>query len=88
MTNSSSCCGCSSTGVAVSAKSTPEWSASFTSCCWNSSPAGRNETSRCQARRRLAGVRPRDVVGKTRKQHAMELVVDLERINQRKKAAN
>jgi hypothetical protein len=28
------------------------------------------------------------VVGKTRKQHAMELVVDLERIHLRKKAAN
>jgi transposase len=36
----------------------------------------------------LAGVRPRDLVGKTRKQHAMELVIDLERIYQRKKAAN
>jgi transposase len=44
--------------------------------------------SAVQARRLLAGVRPRDVVGKTRKQHAMELVVDLERTYQRKKAAN
>jgi transposase len=33
-------------------------------------------------------VRPRDVVGKTRKRHALQLVVDLERIYQRKKAAN
>ncbi|HEX5535491.1 MAG TPA: IS110 family transposase [Actinomycetales bacterium] len=41
-----------------------------------------------QARKLLTGVRPRDVVGKTRKRHAMELVVDLERIYQRKKAAN
>src|SRR5262249_20153662 len=33
-------------------------------------------------------VRPRDVAGKTRKRHALELVIDLERIYQRKKAAN
>jgi transposase len=52
-------------------------------------PGGaKRDLSAAQARKLLAGVRPRDVVGKTRKQHAMELVVDLERIYQRKKAAN
>ncbi len=52
-------------------------------------PGGaKRDLSAAQARRLLAGIRPRDVVGKTRKQHAMELVVDLERIYQRKKAAN
>jgi transposase len=50
-------------------------------------PGGAN-LSAAQARKLLAGVRPRDLVGKTRKRHAMELVVDLERIYQRKKAAN
>lgn len=52
-------------------------------------PGGaKRDLSAAQARKLLAGVRPRDVVGKTRKRHAMELVVDLERIYQRKKAAN
>jgi hypothetical protein len=52
-------------------------------------PGGaKRDLSAAQARRLLAGVRPRDVVDKTRKQHAMELVVGLERIYQRKKAAN
>jgi transposase len=52
-------------------------------------PGGpKRDLSAAQARKLLAGVRPRDVVGKTRKQHAMELVVDLERIYQRTKAAN
>ena len=52
-------------------------------------PGGaKRDLSAAQARKLLAGVRPRDVVGKTRKQHAMELVVDLERIYLRKKAAN
>lgn len=44
--------------------------------------------SAAQARKLLAGVRPRDVVGKTRKRIALELVEDLERIYARKKAAN
>ena len=52
-------------------------------------PGGaKRDLSAAQARKLLAGVRPRDVVGKTRKRHAMELVVDLERVYQRKKAAN
>jgi len=41
-----------------------------------------------QARRLLATVRPRDVVGKTRRRVAAELIVDLERIHARKKAAD
>lgn len=44
--------------------------------------------SAAQARKLLAGVRPRDVVGKTRKRVALELVVDLERIYARKKEAD
>ena len=52
-------------------------------------PGGaKRDLSAAQARKLLAGVRPRDVVGKTRKRHAMELVVDLERIYQCKKAAH
>jgi transposase len=52
-------------------------------------PGGaKRDLSAAQARKLLAGVRPRDLVGKTRKRHAMELVVDLERLYQRKKAAN
>jgi transposase len=41
-----------------------------------------------QAKKLLATVRPRDVVGKTRRRVAAELVGDLERIYARKKAAN
>jgi transposase len=41
-----------------------------------------------QARKLLASVRPRDLVGKTRKRVAVELVADLERLYARKKAAN
>ncbi len=52
-------------------------------------PGGaKKNLSAAQARKLLAGVRPHDLVGKTRKRHALELVVDLERIYQRKKAAN
>lgn len=52
-------------------------------------PGGaKRDLSAAQARKILATVRPRDVVGKTRKRVAMELVVDLERIYARKKAAN
>jgi transposase len=41
-----------------------------------------------RAKRLLAGVRPRDQAGKTRKRVAAELVTDLERIYARKKAAD
>ena len=44
--------------------------------------------SAAQARKLLASVRPRDVVGKTRKRVATELVVDLEKIYARTKAAD
>lgn len=52
-------------------------------------PGGaKRDLSAAQARKILASVRPRDVVGKTRKRVAAELVTDLERLYQRKKAAN
>ena len=52
-------------------------------------PGGaKKDLSAAQARKILASVRPRDGLGKTRKRVAMELVIDLERIYQRKKAAN
>ena len=52
-------------------------------------PGGaKKDLSAAQARKLLATVRPRDVAGKTRKRVALELVVDLERIYARKKAAN
>lgn len=52
-------------------------------------PGGAQKSlSAAQARRLLAGVRPKDVVGKTRKRVALELVEDLERIYARKKAAD
>jgi transposase len=50
-------------------------------------PGGaKKDLSAAQARVLLAGVRPRDVVGKTRKRVALELVGDLEKIYQRSKA--
>ena len=52
-------------------------------------PAGaKKDLSAAQARKLLATVRPKDVAGKTRKLVALELVVDLERLYARKKAAN
>jgi transposase len=52
-------------------------------------PGGaKRDLSAAQARRLLAAVRPADAAGKTRKRVAMELVVDLERVYARKKAAN
>ncbi|WP_270890012.1 IS110 family transposase, partial [Pedococcus sp. 5OH_020] len=48
----------------------------------------KRDLSAAQARKLLAGVRPGDVVGKTRKRVAAELVTDLERLYLRKKAAN
>jgi transposase len=52
-------------------------------------PGGaKRNLSAAQAKALLAKVRPRDVVGKTRRRVAAELVADLERIHARKKAAN
>ena len=52
-------------------------------------PGGaKKDLSAAQAKRLLAGLRPRDVVGKTRRRLAAELVADLERIYARKKAAD
>jgi transposase len=52
-------------------------------------PGGaKKDLSAAQAKKILAAVRPRDVVGKTRKRVAAELVADLERLYLRKKAAN
>jgi transposase len=52
-------------------------------------PGGaKRDLSAAQARRLLASVRPKDAAAKTRKRVAMELVVDLERVYARKKAAN
>ena len=52
-------------------------------------PGGaKRDLSAAQAKALLAKVRPRDVVGKTRRRVAAELVADLERIYARKKEAN
>ncbi len=52
-------------------------------------PGGaKRSLSAAQAKALLAKVRPRDVVGKTRRRVAAELIADLERIYARKKAAN
>jgi transposase len=52
-------------------------------------PGGaKKDLSAAQAKALLARVRPRDAVGKTRRRVAAELVADLERIYQRKKAAD
>jgi transposase len=52
-------------------------------------PGGaKRDLSAAQGKALLAKVRPRDVVGKTRRRVAAELVADLERIYVRKKAAN
>ena len=52
-------------------------------------PGGaKRDLSAAQAKALLAKVRPRDVVGKTRRRVAAELITDLERIYARKKAAN
>ena len=52
-------------------------------------PGGaKKDLSAAQARRLLTGVRPNGTAGKARKRVALELVVDLERVYQRKKEAN
>jgi transposase len=52
-------------------------------------PGGaKKDLSARQAKALLATVRPRDAVGKVRRRVAAELIADLERIYQRKKAAN
>ncbi|UFN45216.1 IS110 family RNA-guided transposase [Nocardioides okcheonensis] len=52
-------------------------------------PGGaKRDLSAAQAKALLAKVRPRDLVGKTRRRVAAELVADLERIYARKKEAN
>ena len=52
-------------------------------------PGGaKKDLSAAQAKRLLAGVRPRDVAGRTRRRLAAELVADLERIYERKKSAD
>jgi transposase len=52
-------------------------------------PGGaKKDLSAAQAKVLLASVRPRDAAGKTRRRVAAELIADLERIYQRKKAAN
>jgi transposase len=52
-------------------------------------PGGaKKDLSAAQAKTLLASVRPRDVAGKARRRVAAELVADLERVYQRKKAAN
>ena len=52
-------------------------------------PGGaKRNLSAAQAKALLAKIRPRDVVGKTRRRVAAELVADLERIYARKKEAN
>lgn len=52
------------------------------------SGGAKNDLSVAQARKILTGIRPMDQVGRTRKRVAMELVVDLDRVYVRKKAAN
>ncbi|WP_281289833.1 IS110 family transposase [Nocardioides rubriscoriae] len=52
-------------------------------------PGGaKKDLSAAQAKALLASVRPRDVVGKTRRRVAAELIADLERVYARKKAAD
>ncbi|HEX8863097.1 MAG TPA: IS110 family transposase [Actinomycetes bacterium] len=52
-------------------------------------PGGaKKDLSAAQAKALLATVRPRDAAGKARRRVAAELVADLERVYQRKKAAN
>jgi transposase len=52
-------------------------------------PGGaKKNLSAAQAKKLLAGVRPRDLAGKTRRRLAAELAVDLERLYLRKKAAD
>ena len=52
-------------------------------------PGGaKKDLSAAQAKALLSAVRPRDTAGKTRRRVAAELIADLERVHQRKKAAD
>ncbi|MFW5474335.1 transposase [Knoellia sp. CPCC 206450] len=86
---SSRCCSCSWTGAARSGDEHTRKISQLHRILLEMLPGGAKKyLSAAQAKVLLAGVRPRDAVGKTRKRVAAELVADLERIHARKKAAD
>jgi len=59
-----------------------------TGSCWSCFPAGpRQFLFSHQARALIATIRPRDIVGKTRRRLAVELIGELESIDKKIKAA-
>jgi hypothetical protein len=81
-----SCCGCWSTGDDGSAKSTSPKICQLHQLLLELVPGGaKKDLSAAQARKILAGIRPRDEVRKLRKRVALELVLDPERTYLRKK---
>ena len=80
--------GCWSTAVTSSAGPAPTWSPGCTTCYSNWCPAARKkDLSAQQARALLGTVRPRDVVGKTRRRLASELIGELVVIDKKIKIA-
>jgi hypothetical protein len=87
--SSSRCCGSWPTGAGRWATTTPAWSPSCTSFCPGLIAGdAKKDLPAAQARKLLATVRPRDAAGRGRRRAVAELVSDLERTCQRKKAAD
>jgi transposase len=63
-------------------------STAFTGCCWKLFPGGAKKfLSATQARALVATIKPRDIVGKTRRRLVVELITELESIDKKIKAA-
>jgi transposase len=65
----------------------PTWSTASTSCCWNCCPAGEDIPVRRPGPRLLNTIRPRDLVGRTRRRLASELIAELVGIDKKIKTA-
>lgn len=70
--------GCWSIAATNSAARRPRRSTGCIGCCWNCCPAGRNASSPRSRPALIATIRPRDIVGKTRRRLAVELIGELE----------
>ena len=80
------CWACWPTGATSSAGPAPRPSTGSTGCCWTAPRRGEAFLSAAQARALIAATRPRDIVGKTRRRLAAELITELEAIDRKIKA--
>jgi transposase len=79
---------CSSTAATSSGAPAPRRSIGCTGCCWSCSLAEPNSSCRRARRARWSRRSTPDIVGKTRRRLAVELIGELERIDRKTKAAD